>query len=118
VARALAAARAFAEEAAVGADAADRLAIIVEEWVINVVEHGAAAPGSLIVLRLERRGGIVRLTASDAGVPFDPRAANFEGPDLDRGGGAGLALIRAWSRIASHARRGGRNRLVLEMPIG
>jgi hypothetical protein len=41
----------------------------------------------------------------------------FGGPNLERGGGAGLELIRAWCRIAAYARRGGRNRLVLEMPL-
>lgn len=118
VALALAWARGFAERAAIGPDAADRLAIIVEEWVINVVEHGGAPPASRIVLRLERLEGMIRLAASDAGAPFDPREAAFEGPDLERGGGAGLELIRAWSRIAAYARRRGRNRLVLEMSIG
>jgi anti-sigma regulatory factor (Ser/Thr protein kinase) len=115
--RALARARAFAERADLDADAADRLAIIVEEWVANVVEHGGAGPATRIVLRLERRGATVRLAASDAGTAFDPRHAAFAGPDLERGGGAGLELIRAWSRIVAYARRGGRNRIVLEMPL-
>lgn len=118
MARALAWARGFADRAAIGPDAADRLAIIVEEWVINVVEHSGAPPATRIFLRLERAEGMVRLAASDAGAPFDPREAVFEGPDLERGGGAGLELIRAWSRIAAYAHRGGRNRLVLEMPLG
>jgi anti-sigma regulatory factor (Ser/Thr protein kinase) len=90
---------------------------VVEEWVGNVVEHGAVAPGSRIELALEQGAGLVRLTLSDGGAPFDPRAASFEGPNLERGGGAGLALIAAWTRVADYRRRGGRNRLVLEMPL-
>jgi anti-sigma regulatory factor (Ser/Thr protein kinase) len=117
VARALALARAFAGQAGLCAEAADKLAIVVEEWVVNVVEHGELPAGTRIALRLEHRMGLVRLAVSDAGRPFDPRAAVFEGPNLERGGGAGLELIRAWCRIAAYARRRGRNRLVLEMPL-
>ena len=117
VARALGVARAFCDQAAIEADAADRLAIVVEEWIANVTEHGDARPRSRIVLRLARTEALVVLVVTDAGQPFDPRDATFEGPDLERGGGAGLELIRAWSRIAAYGRRAGRNRLVLEMPI-
>jgi anti-sigma regulatory factor (Ser/Thr protein kinase) len=116
VARALALARRFAERRRLRADVADRLAIIVEEWLMNVVEHGQAAPARRIVLRLDLDGAKLRLSVSDPGVAFDPRRAGFDGPNTDRGGGAGLALIAAWSRIASYSRSGGRNRLVLEMP--
>lgn len=91
--------------------------MIVEEWVANLVEHGGLPSGDRIGLRLAARPGRVRLTFTDAGRPFDPRRATFAGPDPDRGGGAGLELIRAWSRIASYARRQGRNRLILEMPL-
>jgi len=117
VRKALGVARAFSERAAIGADAADRLAIIVEEWIANVTDYGEAHPRSRIVLRLGRAGDLVVLEASDAGRPFDPREATFEGPHPERGGGAGLELIRAWSRIAAYRRSAGRNRLVLEMPL-
>lgn len=116
VARALALARRFAERRRLRADVSDRLAIVVEEWVTNVVEHGQAAPARQIVLRIDQVGAKLRLSVSDPGVAFDPRSAGFDGPNTDRGGGAGLALIAAWSRIASYSRSGGRNRLVLEMP--
>ncbi|WP_293906394.1 ATP-binding protein [Phenylobacterium sp.] len=115
--RGLAVAWAFAGRAAIGDAASDRLAIVVEEWLINVIEHGQADPGSRIALWLQRDGDLVRLTVSDAGRPFDPREAVFAGPNEERGGGAGLALIRAWTRIAAYRRRAGRNRLVLEMPL-
>lgn len=118
MARALAVARDFCRRENLASDAADSLAIVVEEWIANVVEHGAARRGSLIVLRLDRTDAGVRLTVTDAGQPFDPRSPAFEGPNPERGGGAGLELIRAWSRIAAYQRRAGRNRLVLEMPIG
>jgi len=84
---------------------------------VNVVEHGAPPVGSRIMLRLERAGGGARLTASDAGAPFDPRTPLFEEPNIERGGGAGLALIRAWTRVRSYRRRGGRNHVILEIGL-
>jgi anti-sigma regulatory factor (Ser/Thr protein kinase) len=113
VARAIGFARRFAAAAALPDDSADRLALVVEEWVANVVEHGRARPGSLVVLTLQRGPTGVRAVFSDAGIAFDPRAAADAGPNLERGGGAGLALIRGWSDIESYRRVGARNRLVL-----
>ncbi len=82
---------------------------------VNVVEHGRPDPASRIVLRLALDGGRVRLGVTDAGVAFDPREAEFSGPNAERGGGAGLALIRAWSRVERYSRSAGRNRLVLTL---
>lgn len=115
VRRAIQLARSFADAHGLPSDLADRLAIIVEEWTLNVVEHGAPPRGSRIILRLETALGGVRVAASDAGAPFDPRSIRFEGPNPERGGGAGLALILAWTRVASYRRSGGRNRVVLEI---
>ncbi|ODT86923.1 MAG: hypothetical protein ABS78_14785 [Phenylobacterium sp. SCN 70-31] len=115
--RALDLARAFAAGGALEVQTADRLAIVVEEWIANVVEHGAPPPGSRIGLRFVRKTGWVGLSLTDAGRPFDPREACFEGPNVERGGGAGLELIRAWCRIADYRRRKGRNRLVLELAL-
>lgn len=118
VTRALGVARRFCETAGVGPDCADKLSIIVEEWVVNLVEHGRPRPGSRIGLSLAREPRSVRMTVTDAGTFFDPRNVVFEGPNLERGGGAGLELIRNWSRITAYGRRAGRNRLVIEMPVG
>jgi len=110
-------ARSFAARADLEAAAAGRLALVVEEWVANIVEHGGPQHGARIVLRLRLSQGLVSVSISDAGWPFDPRTAAFDMPDPDRGGGAGLALIASFCRIASYARRAGRNRLVLELPL-
>jgi serine/threonine-protein kinase RsbW len=115
VARAIRFARRFAEAARLDVATSDRLAIVVEEWAANIVEHGAAAPGSLIVLQLRPTDGGVRIAFSDAGVAFDPRMAEEQGPNLERGGGAGIALIRFWGRIVDYRRRRARNRLVIDL---
>jgi anti-sigma regulatory factor (Ser/Thr protein kinase) len=110
-------ARGFAASTGLEVTAAHRLAVVVEEWVGNVVEHGGPQDGAHIALRLCLIEGFVRLSISDAGRPFDPRAAVFDGPNAERGGGAGLALIASLCRIAGYARRAGRNRLILEIPL-
>jgi serine/threonine-protein kinase RsbW len=117
VSRALRLARRFAVTGDLEPGAADRLALVVEEWVANVVEHGGPQGRARIVLRLYQEVTLVRLSFSDGGAPFDPRAAVFDGPNLERGGGTGLALITGFCRIAAYSRRAGRNRLVLEMPL-
>jgi serine/threonine-protein kinase RsbW len=110
-------ARGFAADAGLGDDATRHLAVVVEEWIANVVEHGGPQDGARIVLRLGLEDRMVRIAVSDVGRPFDPRGVAFETPNAERGGGAGLAMIASLCRIASYARRAGRNRLVLEMPL-
>jgi serine/threonine-protein kinase RsbW len=117
VTRGLILARDFAETAALSPDEADHLALIVEEWLNNVTEHSGAPPGTRIVLRLRRGPGVVQVIVTDGGMPFDPRTVTFEGPNLTRGGGAGLAMIQAWCRIAAYRRTRGRNCLVFAMAL-
>ena len=115
VALAAAFAQRFAERAGLDGETAHRLTLVVEELIANVVEHGAAPEAGRVVLRLERAGQGARLSLSDGGVAFDPRTMEDAGPNLERGGGAGIALIRGWSEIESYSRRGGRNRLALRL---
>lgn len=118
VVRAIRAARAFAAGCALGETAADRLCIVVEEWLSNVIEHGEPAPRSRLVMRLARDAAGLIVTFTDAGQPFDPRATPaFEGPNPHRGGGAGLEIVRAWAQIADYRRSSGRNRVVLVVVV-
>ena len=113
---ALAEVRAFAEAQALSADALARLAIVVEELVANLVEHGGAE-GSPVVLALARRPHEIALTLIDRGLYFDPRAAPATTSIPERGGGAGIALLLAWTRITCYARVDGANRLDLTLPL-
>jgi anti-sigma regulatory factor (Ser/Thr protein kinase) len=114
VTRAIAAVRRHAEVHGLVDDVADRLVLVAEEWVVNILDHSGAAPRSWIVLMVSGAGGRLRLTISDAGRPFDPSTVRDISPNLERGGGAGIALIRTWCEM-TYARRGGRNRLVLDL---
>lgn len=107
----------LADAHALDADTRGRLAVVVEELVANVVEHGRPDPASRIGLTLVRETDGVRVELTDAGIAFDPRTEGAEsGGPSERGGNAGLALVRAWSRIASYSREEGRNHLVLQVP--
>lgn len=115
VADALVAVRAFAAAERLG-EAADVVALIVEELMFNILDHGDAPAGDPIEIRLARSPAGVQLDLISGGTPFDPRQAEQQ-PVPARGGGAGLALVRAWSRILSSDRIGERNHLRLLIPI-
>ena len=113
IAQAVGFARDFIGECRSDADLQAKFAIVVEELVANIVEHGESAAGSAITLQLSIDGGDVGLTLSDAGCAFDPRLAERLDAPPERGGGAGLALVRRWARIVDYARVDGRNVLRL-----
>lgn len=104
----------FAEVVGLSPGMAARLTITVEELVANALEHGGAGE---ITLELADRPDCIDLILLDNGVVFDPREASAADlPDPDTGGGVGLSLVKAWSRIDSYAREGGNNRLELSLP--
>lgn len=117
VAEALTAARDFVRAYGAGEDLEWRLSIIVEELVMNLVDHGACPEGDVIGLTLRAGEGGTRMTLTDGGLPFDLRTIE-RGEDLppERGGGAGIAMVLAWSRIEGYVRASGRNRLELLVP--
>lgn len=113
----LAAVEQFAQAVALDQRSAARLAVVAEELVANVIDHGNAGSPLSLELSLTARDDGVALALDDDGVPFDPTAPReFKGPDSDSGGGVGLAILRAWSRELEYAREGGRNRLRLVLP--
>ena len=116
VGTALAAARQFAETARLAPDPARRLAIVVEELVANLVDHAGLGAGEEIELALAQADAVVTLSVSDPGAPFDPRQVAWPAdlPPKD-GGGAGLALVRAFAEIIDYHRVAGRNRLEVRL---
>jgi anti-sigma regulatory factor (Ser/Thr protein kinase) len=92
-----------------------RLVIIVEELVTNLVEHGGISADGLIELVLTQEDAVVGIALSDSGIAFDPRSDDGEGEIPDRGGGAGIDLIKAWAEIVDYESHGGQNRLLLKM---
>ncbi len=110
-------ARDFAARAGLGEDLRARLAIVVEELVANIVEHGAAPADSVIAVDLARGKEAVSLTIADGGAAFDPTTAGQEDIIPERGGGAGLALVRRWTSGFEYERREGQNIVRLTIPV-
>lgn len=95
-------------------DVRARLAIVVEELVANIVEHGACPPDQPMTLTLGLQGQSITVSMSDYGTYFDLRTAEVSGVvPPEQGGGAGIALVRHWSRDISYERVDGRNVLNL-----
>jgi anti-sigma regulatory factor (Ser/Thr protein kinase) len=110
-------ARDFIVAAKCGPETEAKLLIIIEELVANVIEHGKVAPDSDIALALSADSAEIRVALSDAGVAFDPCQAPAPGDaPPERGGGAGIALVRQWSADMAYRREDGRNHLVLMVP--
>ncbi len=104
----------FAEKAGLSSGMAARLTITVEELVANAIEHGGADE---ITLDLSDHPERIDLILLDNGLEFDPREAQPHAlPDPETGGGVGLSLVKAWSRIENYARVGHFNRLALTLP--
>lgn len=109
----------FAARIALDAAMTRRLAIVAEELLVNLLEHGAeSTPGGEInaTLRIDQTDDSLALLLEDDGAPFDPRAVGpLDMPNAERGGGVGLALVKAFAQIESYASKDGLNRLVLSM---
>ena len=114
---ATAAARRFAAGAGIDPDDASRLAIIVEELVTNLYDHGGLSSEATFDLELSLEDAEIFLAITDPATPFDPRSADIDGGLPARGGGAGLKLVRAWATAIDYSREAGLNRLTLRLPV-
>lgn len=93
-----------------------RLAILIEELVTNLYDHGGITGGFSGELVLDGHDDGLHITLRDSGPPFDPReAAEVDMPNMERGGGVGLAMIRAWADVIDYRREDDMNRLDLRM---
>lgn len=119
IADAVDAANAFAAEAGLAKGDAAKLAVLVEELVANVCDHGGCERGDVVGLTLSADPGHMAIELDDPGIAFDPTAATRDGAIPERGGGAGIALIRAWASDFRYERRDGRNftRVILSRDV-
>ncbi|MCU0888731.1 MAG: ATP-binding protein [Rubritepida sp.] len=106
----------FVADAGLGAAAASRAELVVEEVALNALRHGGA-PEVRLAAAIGEQGCLLRF--EDAGPAFDPTAAGHApAPGAALGeGGFGLMLARRAARHLAYARlEGGLNRL--EVVIG
>lgn len=115
---AIAAARGFAAEAGIPHPDAAKLAIVVEELVANLYDHGGLSDNDAVEIELSARPDAISLLLTAPGTPFHPGQAQADGEIPERGGGAGLKLVQAWSLSIDHEHLGGRNRWTVMMPVG
>ena len=110
------AARRFAESAEIDERDASRLAVVVEELVINLYEHGGLTNEDEFELELSATADAISLLLLAPGDEFDPGRAQQDIGIPERGGGAGLNLVRAWADRIDYQREEGRNRLAVLLP--
>ena len=114
---AVAGARSFAERAGIDGPEASRLAIVVEELVTNLYDHGGLTNDDEFSIELVLNRVDVSVTVTDPGRPFDARRVGDDAELPERGGGAGLRLVRSWASTIDYRRIDGRNRLVVWLPL-
>ncbi|WP_373487089.1 ATP-binding protein [Blastomonas sp.] len=108
----------FSQRNDLAASVAARLAILIEEAVTNIYEHGAAGADMSGDLSLSGDDQTIDIVISDSGTAFDPRSSGeIDLPNMERGGGVGLAMIRAWAEIVDYRRDQGMNCLSLRMSV-
>jgi serine/threonine-protein kinase RsbW len=92
-----------------------KVCLVLEEFVLNLIEHAVAPATDRIDLRLDLEPGRVVLVLEDDGAPFDPRSAPpFDKTRSleDRGPrGMGIHLVRSMTESIAYERIDSRNRL-------
>jgi len=93
-------------------DAILRARLVLEELLLNIVDHGRPRSGRISV-RLVRTESMLRARLVDDGAPFDPFRAELEQHPDDlaerRIGGLGVVLVRQTCDWARYERRGDAN---------
>jgi serine/threonine-protein kinase RsbW len=95
-----------------------RLCIVVEELIANLYDHGGLTEVDEIELSFDREPDRIRVLLVDPGTPFDPRSATSQRRRPERGGGAGIDIIRSWAHLIDYQVTPEGNRLDLMLPIG
>lgn len=114
----VAATQQFVDQCALEPGHAARLAIVVEELVMNLVEHGGIGEDGLIELAMTHDGEVIHIVLSDTGPAFDPRGGASPDAEIpERGGGAGIDLVLAWTEVLDYETHTGRNWLRLRMSL-
>src|SRR5262249_2540441 len=92
-----------------------KVRLVLEELVLNLIEHAVGSATNRIDVRLELEPGRVVLVLEDDGAPFDPRSAppfDKTKPLEERGPrGMGLQVARSTAEGIPYAGRARRNRL-------
>lgn len=117
VTQASSAARQFGEGQWLGKDELARLCVVIEELVSNLYDHGGVTAGDEIELTLSTEADGIGVVLVDRGVTFDPWQAPRPEETPERGGGAGIGIVRAWAKLVDYRVTDQGNRLELLLPL-
>lgn len=109
--------REFGEALWLSEDEAARFCIVIEELVANLYDHGGLTEQDQVELSLASESAGIRVTIVDPGKPFDPWAAPLHPERPERGGAAGIPIIRAWAQLIRYDVTPEGNRLELLLPL-
>lgn len=108
---------AWLEPFALDARVLNRVEVVLEELVSNIVRHADAA--DRVSIAAECSGEALSLSVEDNGAPFNPfemaERERFRDLDTAELGGLGIPLIKRLSRTVSYERVGGANRVTAEI---
>lgn len=108
--------RDFADRAAMDQAEASRLAVIVEELVTNLYEHGGLDERAVFTIDLCLTAEDLSIVLTDPGRSFDPSLDQFDLPVPETGGGTGLKLVRAWAIETGYKTKRGVNQFKVRLP--
>ncbi len=111
------AAREFGTAQRLTEDECARVCIVVEELVANLYDHGGLTEHDEVELGLGFEPGGIRIIIADPGKPFDPRLVPPNRARPERGGGAGIDIVRAWAQFVDYEVTAEGNRLELLLPL-
>ena len=111
------AARAFGNEQWLAEEELARLCIVIEELVANLYDHGGVTEKDEVELTLSSEAEGIGVILVDPGIPFDPWEAPHPVETPDRGGGAGIGIVRAWAEFVDYRVTTEGNRLELLLPL-
>ena len=111
------AARAFGKAQWLAEDELARLCIVIEELVANLYDHGGVTQEDEVELSLISDPEGIRVIIIDPGVPFDPWEMPQRADMPERGGGAGIDIVRAWAQFIDYGVTDQGNRLELLLPL-
>lgn len=106
----------FLDDEGVTPSTSHRVKLVVEELVVNVIQHAFDDGGAhAIVLDVRTEPGGVAIVVEDDGRPFDPSQV-IPPPitallEAGKSGGLGVAIVQKLARELSYERGEGRNRV-------
>ena len=118
LARIVSALEEFGEQESWAPDLIFRVNLVIEEWVLNVMDYGYDGGDNEIELKLTSEPDSLTIEIVDAGKPFDPLHDAPE-PDLDSPiedrpvGGLGVYMVRTMMDQTHYRREEGKNHLTL-----